>query len=80
MNEAPRRVLTMEAMDAEPYWEAALTLPWPQNPSLELLDEAREQVIEFLNWASDELAALAAPDDIRAEITRAADRADRVIA
>ena len=27
---------TLDAMDGEPCWEAALTLPLPENPSLEL--------------------------------------------
>jgi hypothetical protein len=70
----PPHVLTVEALDTEPWWEAALTLPLPENPSLQLLDDAREQVIEFLNWASEELAPIAMPEHISAEITRASER------
>ena len=33
-----------------------------------------EQVIEFLNWASEELAPIAMPEHISAEITRASER------
>jgi hypothetical protein len=39
-----------------------------------LLDAAREQVIDYLDWASDVLPELTGPDRLCMEINRAADR------
>jgi hypothetical protein len=73
MTDTPRRELTLEAMQAEP-WDAALSLPLPEQPTLEYLEEVREGMIVFLDWASNELARIAGPDQIRDTITRAAER------
>jgi hypothetical protein len=73
-DDTPPPVLTLEAMNRPPWGEAALSLPLPKEPSLALLDEAGSQVIEFLDWVTQDLARIAGPDQIRAEITRAAER------
>lgn len=60
-------VLTLRAMDA-PSCEPALSFPLPQNPSTELLDRARQEVLTYLDWVAGDA------DHIRKEITRAAAR------
>jgi uncharacterized protein (DUF433 family) len=71
-NEKLRRHRAMT--DNPQYWTAVVSLPLPENPTLELLDEAREQVIDYLDWASDVLPELTGPDRLCMEINRAADR------
>jgi hypothetical protein len=38
-------------MDA-PSWEPALSFPLPENPSVELLDRARQEVLIYLDWVA----------------------------
>ena len=68
-----RPVLTMKAMDA-PSWEPALSFPLPENPSVELLDRARSEVLTYLDWVAHDVASAGHADEIRKEITRAAAR------
>jgi hypothetical protein len=69
----PFPVLTMEAMSG-PGWEAALSRKLPSNPSLELLLEARRQVVEYLDWYSKDPALFGPADELRTEINRGAAR------
>ena len=57
-----------------PGWEAALSLKLPSNPSLELLLEARRQVVEYLDWYSKDPALFGPADEVRTEINRDAER------
>ena len=66
-------VLTLKAMEA-PDWEPALTLPLPEAPGLELLEEARLQVIGYLDFVSHELTQGGSAEEIEREISRAAAR------
>jgi hypothetical protein len=68
----PFPLLTMEALQA-PDWEPALTLPLPPAPDLRLLFAARDHVILFLQWVTNDLAQ-ADPDKAKQEIQRAAAR------
>lgn len=63
----------MGAMDA-PSWEPALSFPLPKNPSAELLDRARQEVLTPLDWVSHDVASAGDPEKIRQEITRGAAR------
>ena len=52
MTDMPPPFLTLEAMskdDGMEDYEPALSLPLPEHPTLELLDEAREQVLDYLD-------------------------------
>ena len=52
MTDTPPPFLTLEAMskdDGMEDYEPALSLPLPEHPTLELLDEAREQVLDYLD-------------------------------
>jgi hypothetical protein len=69
----PFPVLTMEAMSA-PDWEPALTLKLPAKPSLELLSEARRQVVEYVDWYSNDAPQCFTSEEIRTEINRAGRR------
>lgn len=66
-------ILTLKAMEAS-SWEPALTYPLPENPSTELLAEARSQVVIYLDYAAHDIATAGDPDEIRKEINRAAAR------
>jgi hypothetical protein len=46
----------------------------PNNPSAELLDRMRQEVLTYLDWVSYEVASTNDPEKIRQEITRAAAR------
>jgi len=63
----------MKAMDA-PSWEPALSFPLPENPTAQLLDRARHEVLTYLDWVSHDVASAGDADAIRTEITRAAVR------
>lgn len=63
-------VLMMEDV-APRNWEPILTLPLPKNPSLQLLEAARGQVLLYLDWIMHEMIQV---DDVRTvhgEIERA---------
>jgi hypothetical protein len=47
------KFLTFEAME-EPSWEPALCLPLLPNASAALLRKARDQVIEYLQWVTND--------------------------
>ena len=48
-----KRELTLELLDEAPNgWETAMCYPLPQNPSYELLEAARRNVIDFLYFNS----------------------------
>jgi hypothetical protein len=52
-------VLTMEAMapevcDADRVFEPAMSFPLPPNPDSRLLNEARRQVLAYLDWITTE--------------------------
>jgi len=66
-------VLTMQAMDTS-SWEPALSYLLPENPPLELLERARDQVLTYLDWVASDLASSGDADAIRKEINRAATR------
>jgi hypothetical protein len=68
-----RPVLTMKAVDA-PSWEPALSFPLPENPSVELLDRARQEVLTYLDWVVHDVASTGDADLISTEIKRAAER------
>ena len=68
-----RPVLTMQAMEGD-TWEPALSYPLPENPSLELLEEARAQVLTYLYFASSDIASGGDDAETRKEINRAAVR------
>jgi hypothetical protein len=75
--DTPPPVLTLEAIndtDAAEPWEASLSLPLPKNPTLELLDAARNDILDYLDYASGVLPELTGPDRVCLEITRAAER------
>ena len=74
MTDTAPPVLTMEAMARDLWWKAARTLPLLENPSIELLDEARVQVIDYLDAASTELALLKKPDKFLADMEAAYQR------
>jgi hypothetical protein len=70
----PCQVLSLEAMKGEPGWQAALNWPLPPHPGFYLLDEARQQVITYLDWVTHDLAQGPPPEELRCEIDRAAKR------
>jgi hypothetical protein len=65
------RVLSLEALDAAKDWEAALSLPLPKNPGIELLNRARTEVLIYLDFVTNDAAQ---SGDVSAEINRAAAR------
>jgi len=66
-------ILTME--DVVPRdWEPILTLPLPKNPTVQLLDAARGQVLLYLDWIMNEMIQVDNPWKVRREIERATDR------
>ena len=74
MTGTPATVLTLEAMKAD-TWDAALSLPLPENPSLELLDAARTHLLDYLAFATDAaLQCCADPYAVSLDIASAADR------
>jgi hypothetical protein len=46
----------------------------PEEPSIELLHEARHQVATYIDWYSNDAAPVTAPEEVRCEINRAAAR------
>lgn len=48
----PEQKLTLELLREGANWETAMVYPLPENPSLELLEEARLNVLEFLDMNS----------------------------
>jgi hypothetical protein len=71
----------MQAMDDPPEvtgdrtaWEPALSYRLPENPSLELLQEAHAQVLQFLGWVMNDAAPNDQTDFVPHEINRAAVR------
>ena len=64
-----RRMAALEVND----WEPALTLPLPPQPSLELLEVARQDILTFLDWVSHDVAQVD-PDGAKHQIQRAAAR------
>jgi hypothetical protein len=62
---------TLEALNKAQDWEPALSLPFPQNPTSELLDRTREQVLQYLDFYLNDWAPT---DELRREIIRAAER------
>jgi hypothetical protein len=65
-------VLTLDAMRHDP--EAALTLPLPPTPSVELLDEARQDILNHLDELTCDLDDDAPVEDVRCEMERAMTR------
>ena len=55
-------------------WERILTLRLPKNPSLQLLDAARGQVLLYLDWIMNDMIRVDDPWTVRREIERATDR------
>jgi hypothetical protein len=48
-----KRELTLELLDEAPNgWETTMVYPLPQNPSYELLEAARRNVLDFLDFNS----------------------------
>jgi hypothetical protein len=72
-NDAP--ALTVAILEANHYnnWEPALTYPLPGDPSLDLIDNAIDEVLNFLSFITSEVAQKDAPQ-ARREIERAAAR------
>jgi hypothetical protein len=70
----PFPLLTLEALNTAQDWEPALSLPLPENPTSELLDRAREQVLQYLDFYLNDCAPNAPDDELRREIMRAAER------
>jgi hypothetical protein len=54
-------------------WEPALTYPLPPEPSIELIDETIDQVLNYLSWITEQVAQKDAVAATR-EIERAAAR------
>src|ERR1700731_1857782 len=73
-----RPVLTMQAMDTS-SWEPALSYLLPENPPLESLERARDQVLTYLDWVASDLASSGDADAIRKEINRAATRLIQIL-
>jgi hypothetical protein len=66
-------ILTMQ--DVVPRdWDPILTLPLPKNPSLELLDVTRRQVLLYLDWIMHEMVQIDDSWTVRRELERATDR------
>ena len=65
-------VAILEANDSN-NWEPALTYPLPPEPSIELIDDAIDQVLNFLSWITEQVAQKDAVTAKR-EIERAAAR------
>jgi hypothetical protein len=65
-------VAILEANDSN-NWEPALAYPLPPDPTIELIDDAIDQVLNFLSWVTSEVAQKDAPLAKR-EIERAAAR------
>lgn len=75
MKIVPFPLLTIAALDeARDVGEAAVTLPLPRKPSLELLEEARRQVLTYLDWVTSDMLQTADLAAVRREIVRAAAR------
>lgn len=71
-------VLTMEALDTADS-EPALSLAFPSNPGVALLFKARDQVIHYLGWlTNDEALANVPPERTAREIQRAAARLNEI--
>jgi hypothetical protein len=69
-----REILSPESMRGAAGWEAVLNWPLPPHPDFYLLDEARRQIIAYLDWVAHDLARGPSPDKLRHEIERAAER------
>jgi hypothetical protein len=51
------RVLTLHALDHAKTWEAALSLPLPDNPGFDLLQRTRDEVLSYLVWVFNDVSA-----------------------
>jgi len=65
-------VAILEANDSN-NWEPALTYPLPPDPTIELIDDAIDQVLNFLSWVTSQVAQKDGPL-AKGEIERAAVR------
>ena len=75
MKIVPFPILTIAALeDARDFGEAAVTLPLPLKPSLEFLEQARQQVLTYLDWVTDAMIQTGDPVAVRREIIRASAR------
>ena len=70
----PLDVLTLEAMQGEAVWDAALNLPLPPGPGFYLLEAARQHVISYLDWVTHNLAQVRPAEKLQREIERGAVR------
>jgi hypothetical protein len=75
MEDAHLPVLTVAIIEANDSnnWEPALTYPLPVDPNIELIDDAIEQVLNFLSWITEQVAQKDSTTAKR-EIERAAAR------
>jgi hypothetical protein len=52
----PPCTLTMQALDDADSWEAALSLPLPKSPDIELLNRECSEVLIYLDFVTNDLA------------------------
>jgi hypothetical protein len=71
----PKTVLTLAILEANHYnnWEPALTYPLPPEPSIDLIDTAIDEVLNFLSFVTEQVAQRDVAQ-ARREIGRAATR------
>lgn len=62
------------ALREGPCWDMAVSMPLPSEPSVELLAERRQDVLDYLAWATPELLENLTPDELRDHINFAAGR------
>lgn len=58
MEDASLPVLTVSILEANDSnnWEPALTYPLPSEPDIDLIDDAIDQVLNFLSWITNQVA------------------------
>jgi hypothetical protein len=66
--------MTIEALDAKDGWDVALKAPIPADATMELLNKARENVIEWLDYYSNDAPSGVPPEIMRIDLNQAVAR------
>ena len=66
--------MTLKALDGKDAWQIALKAPIPANANVELLYKARTNLIEYLDWYSNDGPSGIPREQMRIDLTEAVDR------
>jgi len=73
------KIVQTRAPLRQKQWDASLTSPLPHSVSYELLDDYRQNILQYLDWITQSLILRDQPAALR-EIQRVADRLTRITA